>query len=54
MNGNQTALLTRHRIKKHERRWRDAKARGDRERFWQERRAYLLAQADLRKANGGA
>jgi len=47
--GRQTmsALLTRHRIKRLEREWTDAQARGQRQRFWQERRAYLLAQAEL-------
>jgi len=47
MNHNQTALLTRRRIQRHKRNWKEAKEQGDRERYWQERRAMLLAQAEL-------
>jgi len=52
MNTNRTAMLTRRRIERHKRNWQEAKAQGDRTRFWQERRAYLLAQAELREGEG--
>jgi len=43
----ETELLIRRRIRHHEANWQDAKLRNDRERFLQERRAYLLAQVDF-------
>jgi hypothetical protein len=47
MNHNQTALLTRRRIQRHKRNAEQAKTQRDRERYWQERRAMLLAQGEL-------
>jgi len=45
-----TILLIKHRIARHARAAEDAKAQGEYEAFWRERRAMLLAQADLWQA----
>ena len=42
-----TISLIKRRIARHEKAAKQAGAKGDRERFWQERRAMLLAQATL-------
>ena len=55
MTANETTLLTRRRIERHRREAEAAKREGERQRFWQERRAMLLAQAELwelRRADG--
>jgi len=53
MNHNHTALLTRRRIARHKRNWQRAKVLGDYEGFCKERRADLLAQAELREMEKG-
>ena len=55
MTANETTLLMRRRIERHRQQAEAAKQRGERQRFWSERRAMLLAQAELwelRRADG--